>query len=90
MVGIVVDGPEVGAGEDFFRAGIGFDGRPHLGHARTVHLHDSAILGNGTDRLSRKQRHGSQHHLDRAADSEGYGSVRDHGHRRCERGGGYA
>ena len=58
---------------------------PHLRHAGTGHMHDSALPGNWRDRLSRKQRHGPKHHMDSAPDCEGNGSFRDSHYRKCDR-----
>ena len=63
---------------------------PHLRHAGAGHVYDSALRGNGANRLPRKQRHGPEHHVDGAPDGEGDGSLRDGDHRKCSHHGGYA
>ena len=70
-------------------AGTTFDyirisGTPGLGD-----MHDPAISGNRTNRLSPKRQHGSEHHVDGAADGEGDGSRRHGDHRECGHHGGY-
>ena len=63
---------------------------PDLRHAGAGHVHDSAIPGNGTNRLSRKQQHGSENHMDGAVDGESDSAIRHRDHRKRGHHGGYA
>jgi len=49
----------------------------------------SAIPGNGTNRLSPKQQHGSEHHMDGAPDCKGDGAIGHDDHRKRRHHGGF-
>ena len=59
---------------------IRISGTPGLGTCTTP-----PYQGTGANRLPRKQRHGSEHHMDGATDGEGDGTVRHGDHRKCNR-----
>jgi hypothetical protein len=64
---------------------IRISGTPGAGH-----VYNSALPGNGTNRLPRKRQHGREHYLDSAFDSEGNGARRHGDHRKCSDDGGHA